>query len=191
MEQTNPRPPRLTPEAWAAAREDFLAGAGAAVIAERYGTTERSIRRRAAMEGWRRPDFMPGPLGEAPPWMAEGRTKEEEIARDPALGEVDQAESFSRFGLLFNPSGGDLRRFAFRQAAENAAVDRPQQALAWMRLVQMVSNCNGPLESDSSAFRGIDHLRAAYLNRLTETFGELPSKPPANRPVRPEAKPAG
>lgn len=186
MTETHRRPPRLTPEAWAHAREDFLSGVSAAVVAERYGTTERSIRRRAAMEGWRRPDFMPGPLGAVPPWMAEGRTREEEVALDPALGEVDQAESFSRFGLLFNPSGGDLRRFAFRQAAENAAVDRPQQALAWMRLVQMIANCAGRLESDSSAFRDIDHLRAAYINRLNESFGE---ETPFNSATSHAAKP--
>lgn len=186
MTQTNRRPPRLTPEAWAHARADFSSGVGAAVIAERYGTTERSIRRRAAIEGWRRADFMPGPLGEVPPWMAEGRTREEEIAHDPALADVDAAESFSRFGLLFNPSGGDLRRFAFRQAAENAAVDRPQQALSWMRLVQMVGACHGQLESDSSAFRAIDHLRAAYLNRMKETFGEVPPATGRTRPETPE-----
>ncbi|MGV3577808.1 hypothetical protein [Brevundimonas sp.] len=191
MTDTHRRPPRLSPEAWAHAREDFLSGVGAAVIAERYGTTERSIRRRAAIEGWRRPDFTPGPLGPPPDWMAEGRTKEEEVERDPALAEVDSAESFSRFGLLFNPSGGDLRRFAFRQAAENAAVDRPQQALAWMRLVQLVGSCNGSLESDSSAFRHIDHLRAAYINRLNEAFGEeTPSRPATSNAGKSDASPA-
>lgn len=172
MNQSNPRPPRLTPEAWAAAREDFLAGVSAAVVAERYGTTERSIRRRAALEGWRRRDFMPGRMAPPPPWMAGPKSKDEEIEIDPALAEVDEAETVSRFALLFNPNARSMREFAFRQAAENAAVDRPQQAMAWMRLVQMVNAVDCRLASDSSAFRDIDHVRAAYLHRLNEAVAE-------------------
>lgn len=172
MTRTQTRPPRLTAEAWAHAREDFIAGISAAVIAERYGTTDRSIRRRAAIEGWRRPDFMPSRLAPPPPWMAGPRTKEEEMEIDPALEEVDEAESVSRFGLLFNPNAGSLRRFAFRQAAENAAVDRPQQAMTWMKLVQLVNTCDFRLTNESSAFRDIDHVRAAYLRRLNEAVAE-------------------
>lgn len=172
MNQTNTRPPRLTPEAWTRAREDFLAGVSAAVVAERYGTTERNVRRRAALEGWRRRDFMPGRLSPPPPWIPTPRTKDEEIEIDPALGEVDEAETVSRFALLFNPQAGSLRRFAFRQAAENAAVDRPQQAISWMRLVHLVNNCDARLESDSSAFREIDHIRAAYLRSLHQALEE-------------------
>ncbi|WP_298161460.1 hypothetical protein [Brevundimonas sp.] len=126
MTEIKHRPPRLTAEAWAHAREDFIAGVSCAVIAERYGTTDRSVRRRAAIEGWRRPDFLPSRLAPPPPWMAGPRTKDEEMEIDPALEEVDEAESVSRFALLFNPNARSLRRFAFRQAAENAAVDRPQ-----------------------------------------------------------------
>ncbi|WGM30934.1 hypothetical protein [Brevundimonas sp. NIBR11] len=172
MTQIQSRPPRLTPEAWAHAREDFLAGVSAAVVAERYGTTERSIRRRAAIEGWRRSDFLPGRMAPPPPWMAGPKTKDEEIEIDPALAEVDEAETVSRFALLFNPNPRSLRNFAFRHAAESAAVDRPQQAVAWMRLVQLVNNADLRLESDSSAFRDIDHVRAAYLHRLNEAVAE-------------------
>ena len=172
MTQTQSRPPRLTAEAWAAAREDYAAGTAAAVIAERYGTTERSVRRRAATEGWRRMPLPRAELGAPPPWMAGPRTKAEEIERTPALEEVEDAEAISRFGLVFNPEPQDLRRFAFRQAAENAAMDRPQQAVAWMRLVQLTDRCGARLELDGSAFRDIDYLRAAYLCRLDEAVAE-------------------
>ena len=172
MNQSNARPPRLTPEAWAAAREDYIAGVSAAVVAERYGTTERNVRRRAAMEGWRRCDFMPGRMAPPPPWIAGPTSKDEEMEVDPALAEVDEAETVSRFALLFNPNARSMRQFAFRQAAENAAVDRPQQAMAWMRLVQMVNATDCRLETDSSGFRDIDHIRAAYLHRLNEAAAE-------------------
>lgn len=164
---------RLTPEAWAQAREDYAAGAGTAVIAERYGVTDRSVRRRAALEGWRRPPFMPSRIGgPPPPWMAAPRTKEQEIEVQPALEEVDDAEVSARFGLLFNPEPHTLRRFAFRQAAENAAMDRPQQALAWMRLVQSAERCDSRLIGDSNAFREVDHIRAAYLSQLNDAVAE-------------------
>ena len=172
MTQNQPRPPRLTAEAWSRAREDFIAGVGVALIAERYGTTDRSVRRRAALEGWRRRDFLPARPAPPPPWMAAPRTKDEEIELDPALEEVDAAESTSRFGLLFNPHPRTLRRFAFRQAAENAAVDRPQQAVAWMRLCQLVERCGDGLDSDAAAFRDVDYIRAAYLHRLNEAVAE-------------------
>ncbi len=167
MTHIDPKP-RLTPKAWACAREDFIAGISCAVIAERYGVTERSVRRRAAIEGWERPDFLPSRLGPPPPWMTGPRSKDEEMEIDPALEEVDEAESTSRFGLLFNPKPRNLRRFAFRQAAENAAVDRPQQAVAWMRLCQLVDRCGDGLDSDAAAFRDVDYVRAAYLHRLNE-----------------------
>ncbi|WP_298161461.1 hypothetical protein [Brevundimonas sp.] len=41
-----------------------------------------------------------------------------------------------------------------------------------MRLVQLVNNADCRLESDSSAFRDIDHVRAAYLRRLNEAVAE-------------------
>ncbi|WP_426041168.1 hypothetical protein [Brevundimonas sp. TWP2-3-4b1] len=172
MTQTDHRPPRLTAETWGHAREDFIAGVSCAVIAERYGTTDRSVRRRAALEGWRRRDFLPARVAPPPPWMAGPRTKDEEMETDPALEEVDAAESTSRFGLLFNPHPRTLRRFAFRQAAENAAVDRPQQAVAWMRLCQLVERCGDGLDSDAAAFREVDYVRAAYLHRINEAIAE-------------------
>ena len=168
MNQSHPRPPRLTPEAWAAAREDYIAGVSAAVVAERYGATERNIRRRAAMEGWRRRPLPRATLGEPPPWMPRRRTKVEEIERDPTLDEVDEAETISRFGLMFSPDARQMRLFAFRQASEHAAMNQPQQAVAWMRLVQLAERCGGRLDQDSSDFREIDYLRAAYLERLQE-----------------------
>jgi hypothetical protein len=172
MTQTDHRSPRLTPEAWACARADFLSGVSAPVLAERYGVSVRNIRRRAAIESWRRADFTPGRLEPPPPWMAGMPSKDKEMDLDPALEEIDEAESVSRFGLLFNPNARSLLRFAFRQAAENAAVDRPQQALAWMRLVHLVERSSDRLDSDALAFRQIDYVRAAYLRRLHEAVAE-------------------
>lgn len=164
---THARPtPRTTTESWALARRDFLAGDTAPVVAERYGFSERTLRRRAAVEGWRRRDIEPEPLAVPPTWLRPPLSREEAIERDPELGEVQDAEGSDRFFLLFDSTPKDLRRFAFRQASEAAAIDKPQQAAAWMRLIALVDRCGDRVEEESRAFRDIDYLRAAYLRRL-------------------------
>lgn len=47
---------KLTPETWARAQQDFLAGASAAEVCDRYGMGLRTLRRHAADEAWRRTD---------------------------------------------------------------------------------------------------------------------------------------
>lgn len=169
MTHADQKPP-VTLETWEMIRADYVSGVGAPVLSERYGPTVRSIRRRAAIEGWRRIDFAPSSLGPPPPWMRAAPSKELEMDEDPALEDVAEAESTSRFALLFNPDPRAYRRFAFRQAAEQAAIDQPQQSLAWMRLVHMAERCMTGLETDASAFRQIDHVRAAYLRRLNDAL---------------------
>ncbi len=160
------RPPRPDAELWALARRDFLAGDTAPVVAERYGFTERTLRRRAAVEGWRRRDIEPQPLAVPPDWLRPPLSREEAIERDPELEEIKNAEGSDRFFLMFDPTPRDLRRFAFRQASESAAVDKPQQAVAWMRLVALIDRCGDRVDEESRPFREIDYLRAAYLRRL-------------------------
>ena len=63
----NPTPLRHGPDVWTAVRADYLAGVSAPVLAERYTVSERSVRRRAAAEGWRREDAGAGALRFGPP----------------------------------------------------------------------------------------------------------------------------
>jgi len=50
---------RRSPETWAAAREDYAAGAPAAEVADRYGVARSTLHQRAQQEGWRRCDLEP------------------------------------------------------------------------------------------------------------------------------------
>ena len=85
-----------------------------------------------------------------------------------------------RFGLLFDPEPRTLRRFAFRRASESAALDRPQQAVAWMRLAQLVDRCGDRIDQEAHPFRDIDQVHAAYLRRLNEEFAEPPEPAPGD-----------
>lgn len=47
---------RVSDDAWARARADYLAGKSASVVCDRYGMRLSTLRNRAAAEGWRRQD---------------------------------------------------------------------------------------------------------------------------------------
>lgn len=161
--------PRTRTEVWAAVRADFLAGDSAAVVAERHGLSERSIHRRAAAEGWRRMD---APSLGSPPVWSRPAPKEALIANHPELGDIDAAHAQDTFELLFDPDPQKLRRFAFHKAAEQAAMNAPQQALVWLRLTHILDRCGDRISRDEAIFQPVDHLRAAFLRRLEEDYPE-------------------
>ena len=154
----NPAPPV---DLWTAARADYLAGHSAPVVAERYGLSERTVRRRAADEGWRRADRPPPDERD---FFGRGSlSRAEMIERFPELAEVEAAEFSERFNLLIEPDQTSLRRFAFKQAAEAAAMSRPAEALVWMRLAQTLERAGDRIDREAGRFREQDHIRAAYL----------------------------
>lgn len=171
---TNP-PKRPSTEVWASARADYLAGISAPVVAERYALSERTLRRRASAEGWRREDLEVIALDPPPPWDTPFQDKDVMLDENPELAEVTAARESNQLLLLFNPEPHDLRRFAFRKAAAAAATDLPQEALVWMRLAQLVDRCGDRIDRDSRCFSDVDMLRAAYLRRLDQDV----AKPPA------------
>lgn len=164
--------PLTSAETWAAARRDYLGGASAPVVSERYGLSERTLRRRAAAEGWRRADVETPAQGAQPYWNRPPPSKAQAVADFPELAEVDQARGQDDFYLLFDPQPRELRRFAFKRAAEAAAADQPHQATAWMRLAQLVDRCGDRIDREARPFQDIDYLRAAYLRRLGDEQAE-------------------
>lgn len=162
----NPTPASPSSELWARAREDYLSGLSAPVVAERHGLSLRTLRRRAAMEGWRRTDRTDVEIGDTPPWNAGCLTREEAIERFPELAEVDRARSDDVFDLLFDPDQAHLRLFAFRQAAEAAALSRPAEAVVWMRLFQSLDRASDTIDRDRRPFRRQDYIRASHISRI-------------------------
>ena len=161
MTQTPPSPPP-TSDIWLRIRGDYLAGVSAPVLAERYGVSLRTLRRQAARLGWRRKDDVLE------------RRHAAAIGLGEEMSEVMEDMGAEEFSLLFEPRPHVLRRFAFRKASEEAAMDRPQQSLAWIRVAERMDRCGERIEAEGELFRDIDHLRAAYLRRLDN----LPDLPP-------------
>lgn len=172
LDPESPAPPA---DLWTRARIDYLAGHSAPVVAERHGLSERTVRRRAATEGWRRTDRTAIEIGDPPPWNLGCLSRDEAIERFPELAEVEQAQSNDVFDLLFDPAPANLRRFAFRQAATAAALSRPAEAVVWMRLVQSLERAGETIEQEARPFREQDYLRAAYLRGIDDQVAPDPA----------------
>lgn len=154
-------------EVWRRARADYLAGDSAPVIAERYGLSERSVRRRASVEGWRRCD-LEAEIAPPPHWSrAEPKSRSAYIAEHPEYGEIAAARDADAFLLLFNPEQAEFRRHAFRRAAAGAAMDRPGEAAAWLRVLRLLDQCEPMPHPHDGLFPADDHMRAAVLRAMS------------------------
>lgn len=158
------RPPET--EVWRRARADYLTGDSAPVVSERYGLSERSLRRRASVEGWRRCD-VEADVSDNPRWTETRPPRRTDyIADNPEYRELADARDADAFGLLFSPRTAMFRQVAFRRAAEGAAMDRPADAAAWLRVLRLLDRCDVPGDLQDKVFSPPDHLRAAFLRAM-------------------------
>lgn len=167
---------------WELIHADYVAGCSATVLAERYGLSERTVRRRAARDGWRydRPEHLQGlrtgPADESFRRLTRSLAGEPPSA-DEALDDSPDLELFTAAHdheiaqLLLRPAPERLSRFAFRRAAECAAEGKPAEAGAWMRLVTSVSRTEGWMRNAGRPFAHADWLRAGYAADLRAHAG--------------------
>ena len=163
-----PAPPaRPEPaEFWRRIQDDFVAGMPAALVAHRYGVSERTVRRKAAEGGWRRCDHT---VATEPPSRRRGYLDIQTIAaRFPEFAEVQEATAVDAALLLFTPDQRYLRQFAFKRAAECAAMDRASEAVVWMRLVQQLDRSGARIENEAIDASEADMLRVALLRRMSD-----------------------
>lgn len=166
MTQPAPDRPHRPDEIWAAIARDYIAGESTLGLAERYGVADRSVRRRAALENWRR-DADVQALRAHP---RDSRTAEQII--NPALAQIDNLNAEDLHDLLFMPDITELIRFSFRRAAECAALDGPSQTSAWLRVVR--------LASDISARRGdLNQPRYTPADYARAEMMHMPTRPAA------------
>ena len=160
--------PNTETDLWVHVRRDYQAGQPAALVAERYRISVRSLRRRAATEGWRRCDRDIGPMADMPAWTRDGQDRRAALEDRPELSAALTANEDDLFSLLVDPFPAELRRYAFKQACEAAALRRPTEAVSWMRLVQLVQRTGSGLDDESQPFREADYIRAAFLGDIAE-----------------------
>jgi len=151
--QTQPDPQA---DFWASLKADYLSGTTAAVLAERYGVSVRTVRRRASDEGWRRSDR---PFNFKSPETDRGAALE----RYPKLRELEVEDAGDTLDLLFQPTVQTLRCFAFRRAAEAAANSRPYESTAWMRLVNSMNVSGDRIDAEMRPFREAHYFRAEAM----------------------------
>ena len=150
--------PRRPEEIWAAIAADYRAGESTPVLAERYGVADRSVRRRAALENWRREADVEA-LRSGP----RDRRAADHVVY-PALEEIDDLNSEDLHDLLFMPDVNDLCRFAFRRAAECAALDGPAQAAAWLRVARLSTALGAHRGDLQPHYRRADYARAEMMH---------------------------
>lgn len=126
--------PHRPNDVWSAIRRDYCAGDSTLLLAERYDLADRSIRRRAALENWQRT----ADVEALRPHPRDHRGQEELVY--PALAEIDDLNRQDLHDLLFTPDITELSRFAFRRAAECAALDGPVQTAAWLRVARLATD---------------------------------------------------
>lgn len=174
---------RLPPATWGAIRDDYVAGASAAVIADRYGLSERTVRRRAQRERWRRTDLAADHLaalasmaGRVHP--AGTRARPDRILdNNPFIedGMVVQTELVGN--LLVHPTAQDLQTWAFQRAAECAVASQPNVANAWIRLAAAVERREDRLNRLVDGYSTMDRLRGELLRAMAEGFHDDDEQP--------------
>jgi len=167
-----PMPPltRRSPETWEAVRRDYVAGTSSTVLGERYGFTARSIRRRAALDQWRRDDEP------ASAFDAFHDRFQSDQATWPELADVSHIANEDLRSLLLLPDANGLCRYAFRRAAECAALDGPNEAAAWLRVVRLADLVSARINVDVQPYSKADYLRASMIAAINGG-GETDAEP--------------
>lgn len=150
--------PRLSDDVWHLIADDYRAGESTPVLAERYGVTDRSVRRRAALENWRR-DADVAALRTRP----RDRKAADQVVY-PALAEIEDLNGEDLHDLLFMPDIDDLCRFAFRRAAECAALDGPAQTAAWLRVARLSTALGAHRGDLQPRYTRADYARAEMMH---------------------------
>lgn len=166
-DEAEPVSTAFVPYDWDQAREDFLTGEPAVIVAARLQVSERTVTRRAAQEGWRRRDQ---PRRVIPPL-------------DPTLTPLSPldnlmlATEIERRELLDHPDPRRSIRFAYQRANEAAMRGRPSEALAWVRLIEVLDRVGASihmacgLASDADFLRAIDQ-EARYARVAGQAWAE-------------------
>lgn len=168
MTQASPKPYSRRPtKVWAAARADYEAGVSMRVIAERHQLNVRTVARHVHAEGWQARHV---PAAELYDIHAAGRMHDPSAVQESIA--VDQLGRRDETALLLCPDAHGLARFAFRRAAECAAMRGPNEALVWLRLAEATARLRRNVDVDVRPMSEADYRRITALAR-EETAAEI------------------
>ena len=166
MTQSLPPPhSRRSAETWAGARAAYEAGASAAVVAERYAIPLRTVRRHALAEDWRRED---GPAV----YARRLHRLRHDLGGRPELAAIEDLNNEDSYELLFVPNSIGLAGFAFRRAAESAALDGPAESAAWLRVAHLAERLGNRHDVGHDPFSAADQMRAEMMRTPAQAGDE-------------------
>ena len=160
-----PHPPhsRRPSQDWAAARADYEAGASLRIVAERHGLNIRTLSRHARAERWVAPT-----IGAAEAYREFRARRQFDPKAARQMVTMNHVADTDDEALLLRPDSVGLCRFAFRRAAECAAVSGPTEAMAWIRLAEATARLRRNVEVDVRPMSEADYRRIASLCREEE-----------------------
>ena len=176
---TQPHPelaPACVEEAWRRARLDYENGVTGPVAAERHGLNARTLRRRAAAEGWRkRPppglDRLLGLDGAGPLRCAPPASEAEMIDDNATLSPFVAANSLEIGAMLMLPRPEALARFAFRRSVEAASKGAPHETAQWLRVVEQLRRTEALLDPLTAPVSPADCARALLAEQMADLAG--------------------
>lgn len=141
----------FTPYDWDQARADFLAGEPAIVVAARLQVSERTVQRRAAQESWRRCDRRRAVV--EPPL-------DPTLSPITPLGDLMLATEIEGRELMDDADPRRSIRYAWTRTNEAALRGRPSEALAWVRLIELLNRVEIPIRIAANLPSDADMMRA-------------------------------
>lgn len=85
----------------------------------------------------------------------------------PELADVSQVAGEDLRSLLLLPDAAGLCRYAFRRAAECAALDGPNETAAWLRVVRLADMVSSRINVDVQPYSPADYLRASMIGSIS------------------------
>lgn len=175
----------VSPETWALARRDYLAGETAAVVARRYGIGIDNFRKRQINEGWTRKAQREakgaGPWPEEAGVLAEARAELERATAQPAVGGQAASDAAPTWrpgrprldlGLPYHPGRALCR--AVDEASRLVAEGRGAEAQAVIKAAEMLSRLTGYKPNPpSTACEDESAREVAALDLFTAQLGEV------------------
>jgi hypothetical protein len=91
------------------------------------------------------------------------RKMRRDLGSRPELAAIEDLNDEDAYELLFVPNTHGLAGFAFRRAAESAALGGPAESAAWLRVAHLAERLGNRHDVRHDPFSAADHRRAEMM----------------------------